>query len=101
MVYSDDYSAIDRAVWDIHHEKALMLELNDENRDAMAKIALSTYGYEPCRICGKILTNEDLQTAVFAGHSQDNRSRAAHGECWQQWGIAEMGDDTSHWAIPE
>lgn len=46
-------------------------------------IALSMYTGEPCRICGRILTMDDVRAgAVFAGYSKDNKSRAAHKLCW-------------------
>ena len=42
-------------------------------------VALSMYEDEPCRICGRLLTMEDLKNgAVFAGYSDDNTSRPAH-----------------------
>lgn len=46
-------------------------------------MALSMYANEPCRICGIVLSLDDVKTgAVFAGYSQDNTSRAAHKRCW-------------------
>ena len=46
-------------------------------------IALSMYAGEPRRICGRLLTMDDIKAgAVFAGYSKDNKSRAAHKLCW-------------------
>lgn len=47
------------------------------------KMALSMYVDEPCRICGQMITWDDINDAVFAGYSTDNKSRSAHGECWR------------------
>ena len=44
-----------------------------------ARIALAMYEGEPCRICGKPITN--AADAVFVGYSADNKSRAAHEKC--------------------
>jgi hypothetical protein len=53
------------------------------------------YTNEPCRICGKMITRDDLRGLVFAGYSQGNVSRAAHGECWNK------GISKSKWTYPE
>lgn len=46
--------------------------------------ALSMYANEPCRICGRILTMDDIKDgAKFAGYSDDNTSRVAHRRCWE------------------
>ena len=46
-------------------------------------LALCMYADEPCRICGRILSMEDIKSgAVFAGYSKDNKSRAAHKHCF-------------------
>ena len=47
-------------------------------------IALAMYANEPCRICGKVITIEQVSDAVFAGYSQDSKSRGAHKECWDK-----------------
>lgn len=52
------------------------------------------YSDEPCRICGKLLSEDDLNDAVYAGYSQGDKSRAAHGECWR----ANLPKD--EWAYP-
>ena len=50
----------------------------------LVDLALSFYAGEPCRICGELLTMEDLNDgAVFAGYSDDNSSRSAHRQCWE------------------
>lgn len=43
-----------------------------------------TYTGEPCRICGKVLTEEDTQTSVFCGYSKDGKNRSAHEECYKR-----------------
>lgn len=56
----------------------------DENLDYLKRVAVSMYANEPCRICGKLLTMDDLHDgAVFAGYSTDNKSRSAHNACWE------------------
>ncbi len=48
-------------------------------------IVFGMYSNEPCRICGKNVTLEQIKSdAVFAGYSQDNKSRSAHKECWNK-----------------
>jgi len=47
----------------------------------IVEIALSMYDGEPCRICGKPVV---ANTAVFAGHSDDNESRSACKSCWDK-----------------
>lgn len=62
-----------------------LVELTDENREYMAEIALSMYSNEPCRICGELLTIDDLHNgAIYAGYSVDNKSRTAHSLCWNK-----------------
>ncbi len=56
--------------------------MNPETTAAFVGIALAMYINEPCRICGTPLTEDDIKTAVFAGYSSCNRSRAAHKQCW-------------------
>ncbi len=52
-------------------------------REVAFQAALSMYADEPCRICGRPLTMDDLRDgAVFAGYNADNTSRAAHKQCW-------------------
>jgi len=48
-------------------------------------LMLLAYANEPCRICGKLLTKDDILTAVFAGYSRDSKSRAAHKECCEKY----------------
>ena len=47
----------------------------------LAGLAVAMYAGEPCRICGELLTMEDLNDG--AGHSDDNSSRSAHRQCWE------------------
>jgi hypothetical protein len=50
----------------------------------LLKIALSMYSGEPCRICERVLTPDDIvDGAVFVGYSDDNKSRAAHRVCFR------------------
>lgn len=56
--------------------------MDAETRKVLDRVALAQYADEPFRVCGEMLTMDDLQTAVFAGYSQDNTSRAAHKRCY-------------------
>ena len=59
-------------------------EANEGSHDALVNLALAFYVGEPCRICGKPITKEDIDNgAVFAGYNEDNSSRSAHKECWE------------------
>ena len=60
----------------------------------MARLALSFYANEPCRICGELIEPKDLKGLVFAGYSIDNKSRAAHDRCW------EKNKPKSEWVYP-
>jgi hypothetical protein len=61
-----------------------IVEITDDNRKYLLEMALSMYANEPCRICGKLITLEDVhENAVFAGYSIDNKSRSAHKTCWE------------------
>jgi hypothetical protein len=49
------------------------------------EILLDMYVDEPCRICGELLTLEDIKNgAVYAGYSSDNIGRSAHKKCWEK-----------------
>lgn len=64
---------------------AIAVDLKDDDvRAAMSRIALLAYANEPCRICGEVIDEKQVETAVFAGYSQDNTSRAAHKGCWDK-----------------
>lgn len=65
-----------------------------EIRETLVPV-LNMYINEPCRICGKNLTMDDVMDAVFAGYSKDNRSRAAHRACW------ELNKPKEQWVFPE
>lgn len=72
--------------------------VTDENRSYLLNIALSMYTNEPCRICGELLTMEDMRNgAVFAGYSSDNAARAAHGECWRRYPGDSAGTPRTEW----
>ncbi len=69
----------------------------DDNNVWLRNLALSMYEGEPCRICGEILTKEAIQEgAVFAGYAKNIASRAAHKQCWDEW-----GSDKASWAFSE
>lgn len=59
--------------------------MNDDTRRMAAKVALSMYSDEPCRICRQIITVADLPTVVFAGYSRDCTAVAAHRVCWDNF----------------
>lgn len=64
----------------------VVVPLTDENRPAMASFALSMYADEPCRICRRLLTMDDLRDgAKFAGYSVDGKARASHRVCWENF----------------
>lgn len=74
-----------------------VVRLTPENRQAAFEMAISMY-IEPCRICGEMLTRQDLNTAVWAGWGSrdDGKSaRAAHKSCWDA-----CKDDKANWAFP-
>lgn len=60
---------------------------DDQTRDMATYLALIQYANEPCRICGQMITENDVIPGgpglIFVGYSDDNTSRAAHGRCWQ------------------
>lgn len=83
--------------FDLGDAKVQIVELTNENREHVLDAALSMYANEPCRVCGVLLTNEDVHTegrVVFAGYSHDNKSRCAHKACWDQ------NYPKSQWAYP-
>lgn len=62
-----------------------VVTVTPENADYLVQVALSMYTNEPCRICGAMLTLDDVNNgAVYAGYSQDSAARAAHKSCWQR-----------------
>jgi len=60
---------------------------DNRTRDAIG-MALAMYANEPCRICGKTITEADVSQALFAGYSQRGSSRSAHRRCW--YGMVEV-----------
>lgn len=53
------------------------------SESVLLNMVLTTYVNEPCRICGRIITRDDIDSgAVFAGYSKDGGSRGAHKRCW-------------------
>jgi hypothetical protein len=59
--------------------------------DPLSALVMGMYTNEPCRICRRMILPEDLDGLIFAGYSEDNTSRAAHGKCWQ--GFLEIASD--------
>lgn len=59
--------------------------INDDTRRTAAKLALSMYANEPCRICRRNIEPADLPSLVFAGYSRDGKARAAHRTCWDNF----------------
>jgi len=58
-----------------------IVELTDENRPAMFRLAMSMYLGEKCRFChAEFTTLEELHGAVYAGYSE--WGRVAHKACW-------------------
>lgn len=64
-----------------------IVPLHDEDtRKLAAHVALSMYANEPCRICRRLLTMDDLKDgAKFASYSVDGTARAAHRVCWDNF----------------
>ena len=48
--------------------------------------AFLNYANEPCRICGEMITEQQVMNdhVVFAGYSSNNKARSAHKECWDK-----------------
>jgi hypothetical protein len=86
----DDVKEIDMGDYQLQ-----IVNITEENRGAVLDAVMMMYTNEPCRICGKMITRDDLKKLVFAGYSKGNVSRAAHGECWDK------GIDKSEWSYPE
>ena len=71
--------------FDVGNRQLSLVEITPENKDALVQVALSMYANEPCRICGGIVTMDDLRNgAVYAGYSVDDTARSAHKACWQR-----------------
>ncbi len=56
--------------------------------DPFVKFALMAYANEPCGVCGKNITKEDLldkRDVVFTGYKKKSGrvSRTSHGACWR------------------
>lgn len=65
----------------------LVVPLNDDSARKVAfGFALGMYADEPCRICRRLLTMDDLKDgAKFAGYSVDEKARVAHRVCWDNF----------------
>lgn len=58
-----------------------IIEVTDDNRSELLKLALSMYLGEKCKYClGEFATFESLNDAVYAGHHE--HGRLAHNSCW-------------------
>lgn len=63
--------------------EVVLVELTDENRQAMLKLALSMYLGETCPYCMvKFETLDDLHGSVWNGPTE--YGRIAHGDCWRK-----------------
>jgi hypothetical protein len=67
-----------------------------DKNDAV-EIAILMYANEPCRICGRNMTPEDVKTAVFAGYSKNDEARTAHRECRNKLPPPEPGVPHPQW----
>ena len=54
------------------------------SEESLKALCLSMYIDEPCRICGKPIRKKDVDTAVYAGYSNNNKARSAHDACWEK-----------------
>lgn len=53
------------------------------DKDAAFQMIIGMYADEPCRICGSLITREDISHgAVFVGYSDKFPGRCAHRPCW-------------------
>lgn len=63
--------------------KIVLVELTDENRDAMVKVALSMYLGESCPYCLRMFaTLDDLKDSVWNGYTE--YGRIAHKDCFHK-----------------
>lgn len=70
---------------DLGSHQVQVVTITPENKKHLVRLAASMYANEPCRICGAMLTMDDINNgAVFAGYSSDNAARSAHKACWQR-----------------
>ena len=69
--------------------------MNEELRKSLVNLAMAMYIDEPCRICGSLITSDDLHNLVWAGYSKGYKSRSAHRLCWKKY------IDKSNWFHPE
>lgn len=71
--------------YDLGTHQIRLVKITQSNKAHLLDAALSTYTGEPCRICGKVISMDDMRDgAVFAGYSADNAARAVHAQCWQK-----------------
>lgn len=90
----------DVTTFDLGNHTAQLVTITPENRKHLARIAASMYANEPCRICGVMLTMDDIDNgAVFAGYSSNNAARSAHKACWQRSPGVD-GKPNDDWAHP-
>lgn len=56
------------------------------DRNHAVFLALAAYANEPCRICGEMITMQQVtnEHVVFAGYSSNNEARSTHKECWDK-----------------
>lgn len=58
--------------------------MDEKSHQILVDLVMSFYVGEPCRICGMLITKDDLNKLVYAGYSKNNQARSAHGKCWQE-----------------
>lgn len=68
-----------------------LTKATDEQRSAVADMALRMYANEPCRICRRMITVEEINGIVFTGYTEvDGKvSRSSHRDCW--FGLTDEG----------
>lgn len=57
-----------------------LVSVTEGSQNYLLEVALSMNEDEPCRICGELI--KDAKAVVWAGYSDDNKSRSAHKSCW-------------------
>lgn len=72
-------------------------------RTLAVQLEAAQWASEPCRICGRTLTIEDITTdAYFAGFDGGKR-HAAHGVCWRNMRllVQQMNSGGRLWVLLE
>ena len=62
------------------------LSRSNELHESLVNLALSFYAGEPCRLCQREITMDDLQGAArYVGYSEKYEGRSVHDECWSRF----------------